>query len=49
MDIYGIISLYFREIFFCEYEIFENDLNFKIFVYCAPGTLKIDENMYPRR
>ena len=26
MDIYWIIS-YFREILFCEYEIFENDLN----------------------
>ena len=28
MDIYWIISLYFREILFCEYKIFEND--FKI-------------------
>ena len=28
MDIYWIISLYFREILFCEYEIFENDLKF---------------------
>ena len=26
MDIYWIISLYFRKIAFCEYEIFENDL-----------------------
>ena len=26
MDIYWIISLYFREILFCEYEIFKNDL-----------------------
>ena len=28
MDIYWIISLYFREILFCKYEIFENDLKF---------------------
>ena len=28
MDIYWIISLYFREILFCEYEFFENDLKF---------------------
>ena len=28
MDIHWIISLYFREILFCEYEIFENDLKF---------------------
>ena len=26
MDIYWITSLYFREILFCKYEIFENDL-----------------------
>ena len=26
MDINWIISLYFRDILFCEYEIFENDL-----------------------
>ena len=26
MDMYWIISLHFREILFCEYEIFENDL-----------------------
>ena len=28
MDIYWMISLYFREILFCEYEFFENDLKF---------------------
>ena len=28
MEIYWIISLDFREILFCEYKIFENDLTF---------------------
>ena len=28
MDIYWIIPLYFREILFCKYEIFENYLKF---------------------
>ena len=54
MDIYWIISLhfreiYFREILFCEYEIFENDLKFKNLCYYAPGTLLTDEDGYPRR
>ena len=29
MNIYWIISLSFHEILFCDYEIFENDLNFE--------------------
>ena len=39
MDIYLIISLSFHEILFCDYEIFENDINLKIFVYYATATL----------
>ena len=40
MDIYWIISLYFREILFCEYEIFENDLEFEnLCLLCSGYTL----------
>ena len=40
MAIYWIIALYFREILFCEYEIFENYLKFKnLCLLCSGYTL----------